>query len=199
MEENILRFIEEYEYFALFILMFLENLFPPIPSELILPLTGFAVSNGKLAALPALLAASLGSLAGALFWYVVGRKLGDERTSHFINRHGKWLTLTDKDYRKSRDFFEKHGTLAVFVGRMLPVIRTVISIPAGIFKMGIRKFLIYTSLGTLLWSGLLILIGYALGNSFDIASRYVGYASNLIILIIIVTYFYRLWTYSRSG
>jgi membrane protein DedA with SNARE-associated domain len=190
--------IEQYEYFGIFLLILIENIFPPIPSEIILPLSGFAVSQGKLDPLLVLLSATLGSLAGAVFWYLIGKWIGQQRLERFIHRHGRWLAISTKDYEKTTRFFEKHCGKAVFVGRMIPAFRTLISIPAGLVKMPWGKFLLYSSAGTLLWSGLLIYAGYALEDEYQQISNYIDVATNLIIGGIVVLYFYRLLKHQRA-
>ncbi len=123
--------INETGYVGIAGLMFLENLFPPIPSELIMPLSGYAASHGKLT-MPGIVAAgSLGSLAGALFWYGVGRWLGGARIRAFAARHGAWLTMSPDDVDKANRWFCRHGGIAVFIGRLVPAVRTFISVPAG--------------------------------------------------------------------
>ena len=119
-------------YGAIFAAMFLENLFPPIPSELIMPLGGFYVQQGKLSLIPVVLAGLLGTVLGALPWYGIGRLVNEERIEHWLERHGRWIGISPQELHRSRRWFSRHGTALVFWGRLVPGIRTLISVPAGI-------------------------------------------------------------------
>lgn len=118
-------------YGAIFVAMFLENLFPPIPSELIMPLGGFYVRSGQLALVPVVLAGLLGTVLGALPWYGIGRLVNEERIEQWLARHGRWIGISPQELHRSRDWFNRHGTALVFWGRLIPGIRTLISMPAG--------------------------------------------------------------------
>lgn len=150
-------------YLALGLAMLLENLIPPIPSELIQPLGGLLVQRGALALLPVILVGTAGSVLGAWFWYGVGRWIGDERLLTLLGRHGGWLGISDEDLSRSRAWFARHGLLLVFGGRLLPGIRTLISLPAGLEAMAQGPFLLATTAGSLLWVIALTLAGQALG------------------------------------
>ena len=145
-------------YGAIFAAMFLENLFPPIPSELIMPLGGFYVRSGQLALVPVVLAGLLGTVLGALPWYGIGRLVNEERIEHWLDRHGRWIGISPQELQRSRSWFNRHGTALVFWGRLIPGIRTLISVPAGIEMMPLTPFLI--------WTLLLTLAGYALGEAY---------------------------------
>ncbi|MCP9916757.1 DedA family protein [Cyanobium sp. ATX 6F1] len=153
-------------YGAIFAAMFLENLFPPIPSELIMPLGGFYVQQGKLALVPVVLAGLLGTVLGALPWYGVGRLVNEERIEHWLERHGRWIGISTKELRRSRSWFNRHGTALVFWGRLVPGIRTLISVPAGIEMMPLAPFLIWTTAGSLIWTLLLTVAGMMLGEGY---------------------------------
>lgn len=178
-------------------LMFLENVFPPIPSEVVLPLTGYRVSEGDLSFAAALVAGSAGSLLGVTLWYLGARWLGSRRTKQFARRHGRLLTLTPEDIDDANQWFAKHGTGAVLIGRLVPGIRTLISIPAGICGMGLGRFLLYSSIGTTLWSALLLSAGYYLGEAFDRVDAYVSPVGNIIMIALIAWYLYRVITFHR--
>ena len=139
-------------YGAVALLMFLENVFPPIPSELIMPLAGFVAAQGRLNLVLVLVAGSVGSLAGALFWYWIGLKVGSERLARFAQDHGRWLTLTPREVRAADKWFDRHGGKAVFLGRLIPGVRTLISVPAGVSGMRFGRFVLYSGLGTVLWT-----------------------------------------------
>ena len=153
-------------YGAIFAAMFLENLFPPIPSELIMPLGGFFVQQGKLALVPVVLAGLLGTVIGALPWYGIGRLVNEQRIEHWLERHGRWIGIRPQELARSRQWFNRHGTLLVFWGRVVPGIRTLISVPAGIEMMPMGPFLIWTTAGSLIWTLLLTLAGMLLGNGY---------------------------------
>ena len=153
-------------YGAIFAAMFLENLFPPIPSELIMPLGGFYVQQGQLALLPVVVAGLLGTVLGALPWYGIGRLINEQRLEQWLARHGRWIGISPKELHRSRDWFAKYGTALVFWGRLVPGIRTLISVPAGIEMMPIAPFLLWTTAGSLIWTLLLTLAGLALGEGY---------------------------------
>lgn len=154
-------------YGAIFAAMFLENLFPPIPSELIMPLGGFYVQQGQLTLIPVVLAGLLGTVLGALPWYGIGRLINEERIEHWLERHGRWIGISPQELQRSRTWFNRHGTALVFWGRLVPGIRTLISVPAGIEMMPFAPFLIWTTAGSLIWTLLLAVAGLALGEGYS--------------------------------
>lgn len=153
-------------YLMLGLAMLLENLIPPIPSELIQPLGGFLVQQGRLELVPVILVGLTGTVLGAWFWYGVGRWIGEERLLALVGRHGGWLGLSEADLRSSRAWFERHGLALVFWGRLIPGIRTLISVPAGLEGMAQGPFLLATVAGSLLWVTGLTLAGKALGAGY---------------------------------
>ena len=154
-------------YSAILLAMFLENLFPPIPSELIMPLGGFYVQQGQLHFLPVVVAGLLGTVLGALPWYGIGRLVNEERLETWLKRHGRWIGINTDELSRSRRWFNRYGVPLVFWGRLVPGIRTLISVPAGIELMPIIPFLIWTTAGSLIWTLLLTVAGYALGESYN--------------------------------
>lgn len=156
------------------LLMFVENVFPPIPSELIMPLAGYLASQGRMSLWLAIAGGTVGSLAGALLWYEVGRRLGDHGVKNWLDRHGVWLTLCPEDIDKACDFFDRHGRSSVFVGRLVPVVRTLISVPAGFTGMPLGVFLLYSTAGTVIWTALLAFGGQWLGSQFPQIGQWVG-------------------------
>jgi membrane protein DedA with SNARE-associated domain len=161
--------------------MFLENLFPPIPSELVMPLAGFTVAQGKLLLVPTIAAGVIGTVLGAFPWYYLGKFLGEERIKAWVDRHGRWLTLSSKDIEQSKQWFDRRGKNAVFFCRMIPGVRTFISLPAGFSHMPMPQFLIYSTLGTLGWVMLLTFAGYILGENYDRVSQYMGVISKIVL------------------
>lgn len=187
----IAKIVSEGSYLGLIGLMFAENIFPPIPSELIMPLAGYVAARGELNPYLALLAGALGSVLGTLPWYYAGRWLGRERICALAARHGRWVTLDEKDMGKAIDWFGRHGGKAVLLGRCVPAVRTLISVPAGIARMPLRPFLIYSTTGTLVWTAALLVAGYALGSQYRAVGQYVDMASKVILSLIAVIYIWR--------
>jgi membrane protein DedA with SNARE-associated domain len=149
----------------------LETVVPPIPSEVVLPLAGYLAQTGRMGLLAAFLCATAGSLLGAAFLYQLGRWLGPERSRRWLDR----LPLVDTaDVEKAFRAFERHGRTAVLVGRLVPVVRSFISVPAGVVRMPWPQFLLYTALGSAVWNGALIGAGVALGTQYELVERYVG-------------------------
>jgi membrane protein DedA with SNARE-associated domain len=153
-------------YGAIVLVMLLENVVPPIPSEVVMPLAGFLIQQGKLQLLPTVLAGLLGTVLGAWFWYGIGRMINEQRLEHWLRRHGRWLGLRPEDLARSRRWFNRHGVAVVFWGRVIPGIRTFVSLPAGIEMMPQPLFLAWTTAGSLLWILLLTLAGQALGSGY---------------------------------
>ncbi|GAB3415716.1 DedA family protein [Flindersiella endophytica] len=161
----------------------LENLFPPIPSEAILPLAGFTAAQGKLNLLAAVIWTTLGSIVGAVVLYAIGRALGRDR----IRALAAKLPLIDvSDLDKAEGWFYRHGTKAVFFGRMIPVVRSLISVPAGVESMRIPLFLLLTGLGSLIWNATFIGAGYLLGDHWHLVERYVGMYSKAVVVIVAI-------------
>ncbi|HLL32742.1 MAG TPA: DedA family protein [Streptomyces sp.] len=161
----------------------LENLFPPLPSEVILPLTGFAAGQGVLSLASALFWTTLGSVAGAVALYWIGVLFGRERM------HALWAKLPlvkTSDLERTEEWFARHGTKAVFLGRMVPVFRSLISVPAGVERMPMPVFIMLTTLGSLIWNSVLVLAGYWLGDRWDAVGVYVGYLSKAVLVLVVV-------------
>ena len=167
-------------YAAIFAAMFLENLFPPIPSELIMPLGGFLVQQGELQFIPVVLAGLLGTVIGALPWYGIGRVINEERIEQWLERHGRWIGISPAELARSRRWFNRFGTALVFWGRLLPGIRTLISVPAGIELMPFVPFLLWTTAGSLIWTLLLTLAGFALGEGYSNVEVWIEPVSKII-------------------
>lgn len=192
-------FIEQTGYFGVFLLMLAENVFPPIPSELIMPLAGFTAAQGGLDIVLVTLAGSAGSLLGALLWYYIGRWLGLQRLKRSAARHGRWLAVSPDELDHAEAWFERHGAKAVLFGRLVPAVRTLISVPAGICGMPLGRFLAWTALGTTLWTALLATAGFVLEDQYGRVAAYVGPLSNLIFGLIVAWYLYRVATFKPEG
>lgn len=199
MTEFILNLIAWGGYIGIFILMVLENVFPPVPSEVIMGFGGMAVARGDMAMVPLLIWGTLGTTVGNLFWYAVGRWIGYARLEPFVDRHGRWLTLCWEDVEKLHRFFVKHGLWVVFVFRFLPTFRTMISLPAGMARMGLPRFLVATFLGSAIWNGVLAYAGLILGSRFEALQDYVGPVAVGMSVIMVVGYLYRVATWKPGA
>ena len=184
-------FLDSGGAWAIAALMLLENVFPPIPSELIMPLAGFNAARGGTPLWLAVLAGGLGSLAGAYLWYLVGRAFGAHRLRRLIARHGRWLTLTLSEFEVAEGWFQRHGRKIVFLGRFVPTVRTLISIPAGIERMPQAQFLLFTALGSFIWSGGLALAGYLLEDQYERVEHWINPVSTAVVVGIIALYVWR--------
>ena len=179
-------------YLAICLAMFLENIIPPIPSEVIMPLGGFFVYQQKLNFFVLVFWGLLGTLLGSLPWYYLGRLVNEKRLSNFLDKKGKYLGISSNDLTKSKRWFEKYGVTLVFWGRLVPGIRTLISVPAGVELMPIKKFLIWTTLGSLIWVALLTYAGYLFGENYQIVESHIDQIKYIMkpILILIFLYFF---------
>tara|TARA_B100000902_G_scaffold398466_1_gene465334 strand:+ start:1351 stop:2004 length:654 start_codon:yes stop_codon:yes gene_type:complete len=178
-------------YITICLAMFLENIIPPIPSELIMPLGGFFVFQQKLNFYILILWGLIGTIAGSLPWYYLGKSVNEKKLSKFLDKRGKYLGITSKDLEKSKKWFDKYGVALIFWGRLVPGIRTLISVPAGMELMSLRKFLIWTTLGSLIWVALLTYAGYFLGENYQIIGTYIDQIKYVLkpILGLILVYF----------
>ncbi|ANB09158.1 hypothetical protein SAM40697_5202 [Streptomyces ambofaciens] len=160
----------------------LENLFPPLPSEIILPLTGFAAGQGVISLFAALFWTTLGSVVGATLLYCIGALFGRERM------YAIWARLPlvkTSDLERTEEWFAKHGTKAVFLGRMVPIFRSLISVPAGLERMPLPTFLTLTAIGSLMWNAVLVMSGYWLGDQWDTVGDYVGVISKGVLVLVV--------------
>ena len=180
-------------YGAILIAMFLENLFPPIPSELIMPLGGFYIAQGQLSFLPVIIAGLIGTVLGAFPWYGLGRLANEEKIEIWLTKYGKWLGITPNELYKSNSSFSRYGIALVFWGRLIPGIRTLISVPAGIELMPFIPFIIWTAAGSLIWIICLTFAGIFLRESYSIVEVWMQPISStiklLLLAIIIVSFF----------
>jgi membrane protein DedA with SNARE-associated domain len=191
MFEFITRFLEQSGYLGVFALMALENIFPPIPSEMIMPFAGFVVARGDLHLVGVLVAGTAGSLAGALPWYFGARYYGCARLKRLAGPHARWLTVTDKDIDAAVSAFDRHGAKAVLFGRLVPAVRTLISVPAGLAKMSLGRFLLYSGIGSLVWTGLLTGAGFMLESNYKTVAAYIDPVSKAILGMMLAWYLYR--------
>ena len=186
-------------YWGIAFLMALENVIPPIPSEVIMGLGGIALAKGQFEFWPLLLAGTIGSTAGNYVWFHAGRVMGYERLKPFVDRYGRWLTMEWEDIERANQFFRRHGHWIVFALRFSPLLRTIISLPAGLSRMSPLKFLVYTFAGAAIWNSILIGAGYYLGNNFAHLEVYTGPVTIGTALIIVAFYLYRVLTWKPRG
>ena len=173
-------------YLAIGLVMLLENVVPPIPSEVVMPLAGFLVQQGKLELIPAVVAGLIGTVLGAWFWYGIGRLVNEENLERWLSRHGRWLGLQPQDLARSRRWFNRHGAALVFWGRVVPGVRTLISVPAGIELMPQRAFLAWTTAGSLLWVLILTVMGQALGVGYKRVAGWIEPFAHLIKVVLVL-------------
>lgn len=195
MTEFILDLIQGWGYIGIFILMFLENIFPPIPSEVIMGLGGVAVAQGRFEFWPLVAVAVAGTTLGNWVWYGIGRWVGYERLKPLIDRYGRWLTLDWDEVERLHAFFLKYGSGIVFVCRFLPIARTMISLPAGMVRMNQLKFLIWTAAGSTIWITALAGAGSWFGKQFAEVDRFIGPLAVVAIGTLVLVYFYRVITW----
>ena len=178
-------------YLTICLAMFLENIIPPIPSEIIMPLGGFFVYQQKLNFYILVFWGLFGTIIGSLPWYYLGRLVNEKRLSIFLDKRGKYIGITPDDLARSKRWFDKYGVSLVFWGRLVPGIRTLISVPAGMEIMPLKKFLIWTTLGSLIWVSLLSYAGYLFGENYLIIETYIDQIKYILkpILIFILIYF----------
>jgi membrane protein DedA with SNARE-associated domain len=198
MFEWITGFMNSMGYIAILFLMFLENVFPPIPSELIMPLAGFTANQGKLTLIGVIIAGTIGSVLGTLPLYYVGHSIGEERLKKWADKHGKWLTVSASDIENASRWFQRHGNIAVLLGRLVPGVRSLIAVPAGIGKMNTGLFLIYSAIGSSMWTSMLAYAGYLLGENYDKVEKYVGPATYVVLGLFVAIYIYRVVQQTRT-
>ena len=191
--------IEQSGYLGVGFLMFLETVFPPVPSEVIMSLAGFQATQGRLTLVGVIAAGVAGAMLGNTFWYLVARAYGYERFKKFAARHGRWLTLNADEVDKAQGWFDRWGAAAVGVGRIIPTARSLISVPAGILKMSLSRFFFYSLVGTTAWTALLATAGYALGKAYADASKWIDPFATGVMVLIVVVYIYRFATFDRRA
>ena len=184
MENWITEFMSEFGYFGVLFLIMLENIFPPIPSEVILTFGGFMTTKSDMTQLGVIVAATVGSVVGAMILYSVGLLIDVSRLEKIVDRWGHLLRLTRKDIHKADAWFDKYGPWTVFFCRLVPLIRSLISIPAGMSNMNFPLFILLTTLGSLLWNGILVSVGVAVGDNWESIVYYMDIYSNIAYVLI---------------
>lgn len=192
--EWVISIMERLGYWGIALLMFLDNVFPPIPSEIIMPSAGYAASKGQLLLIGVIIAGSMGSLLAAAVLYWVGYRCSHQRLFQWTDRYGKYLFIKTNDVKTALQWFEQHGHRIVFFGRMIPAVRSLISIPAGMSRMPFWKFMLYSGLGTVIWTTFLACVGFYFGENQvlmqEIFSQ-VGYAIIGAVVILVAWLLYR--------
>lgn len=199
MDSWIIRLIEQGGYWGIALLMALENIFPPIPSEVIMGLGGIAVARGSMEFWPLLAAGTIGSTAGNYVWFLLGDRLGYRRLQPFVDRWGRLLTLEWQDVERATAFFQRHGQWVVLVLRLTPFLRTMISLPAGLAHMQRWKFLVFTFVGSAIWNAALIMGGRWLANYLDELNGVLGWGIAVMVAIAVVAYLWRVITWKPRG
>ncbi|MEH6434519.1 DedA family protein [Massilia sp. DD77] len=198
MFDFITKFLESSGYLGVFALMALENVFPPIPSELIMPFAGFVAARGDLHVAGVLIAGTAGSIAGALPWYYAAKIYGKERLEKFADKHARWMTVTHGEIDHALEAFERHGRKVVLFGRLIPAIRTLISVPAGLACMPMAQFLLYSTIGSLIWTAILTGAGFLLESQYERVAEYVDPVSKGILALLVAWYVYRVITWKPA-
>ena len=196
LEEWVLAVMEKLGYLGIAFLMFLDNIFPPIPSEIIMPSAGYTASKGDLSLIGVIIAGSAGSLIAAIILYWIGRKIPEQRLFSFIEHYGKFLRIKVTDLEKALGWFNQHGHKIVFFGRMIPAVRSLISIPAGMSKMPFGKFMTYSALGTIIWTTFLACLGFYLGENQEMMSTILSRIGYVILAIAFIIC--GIWLYKRK-
>ncbi len=192
MEDWIIRLVDWAGYWGVALLMLLETVFPPVPSEVIMTVAGVSASRGNMTLTGTIAAGTAGAMLGNWFWYWLAIKFGEARMHVFIDKYSRWLTLDWEEVERGERLFERYGSTIVLVARMIPTLRSLISIPAGLFGMSLRRFLVFSTIGTAGWSAALAGAGYFLGSQFEDVEKWLGPLSTLVIVAIVVTYVWRL-------
>lgn len=186
MENWIMDIMEQFGYFGIFLLILLENIFPIIPSEIILSFGGFMTTYTDLSIFGVILFSTMGSVAGAIVLYMIGLFINKSILENIINKSGNLIGLSIKDIKKANTWFSKYGKFTVFFCRFIPLIRSLISLPAGMNRMNFGSFLFLTTIGTSLWNIIIINLGASVGKSWKNALKYINMYSEVIYILLIL-------------
>ena len=195
MSDWVVRLIEQSGYLGVGFLMFVETIFPPIPSEVIMPVAGLAVSKGQMPLWAVIASGTAGAMLGNLVWYFAARALGVDRLRPFIARYGRWLTISWPEVERAQRWVGDHGLAFVFLGRLVPTIRSLVSVPAGLLRLRFRTFFIASLLGTAKWTAILAGAGYKLQENVAHVEQVVGPLSNAVLAVLAIVYLWRLLTH----
>ncbi|MGM0902819.1 MAG: DedA family protein [Bacillota bacterium] len=199
MKDWIFTFMEEFGYIGIMAVIALENLFPPIPSEIVLPFGGFMTTRTMLTVPGVIIASTAGSVLGAVILYWVGRLVNVNRLERFVGRWGHILRVSKRDIRTAEGWFLRYGNWTVFFCRLIPVVRSLISIPAGMAKMNFSTFILFSTLGTLVWNTILVSLGAFLGESWEVILGYIEiYKDAFYLLFVIIGILFISWYLKRA-
>jgi membrane protein DedA with SNARE-associated domain len=199
MEDWIIRLVDAMGYWGVALLMLLETVFPPVPSEVIMTVAGVAAARGTMSIEGVIAAGTAGAMLGNWLWFWLAVRLGRERMHVFIDRWSRWLTLDWDEVERGQRLFDRHGSVIVLLARLMPTLRSLISIPAGLFAMSLRRFLVFSTLGTAGWSAALAGVGYGLGAQFEDIEKYLGPISTAVVALILLSYLWRLATWKPAA
>jgi membrane protein DedA with SNARE-associated domain len=194
-----IQFIANHGYFGVFILMIIENIIPAIPSEIVLPFIGHEVASNQMNFYVALISATAGSMLGTSVWFAVGWYLSADQLEKFLRKYGGYIAVSARDFHKARNVFTHYEVPAVFFGRMIPVIRGVISIPAGSIRMPFKTFFLYSLLGSLIWNGGLMYLGSAIFTDFTALDVYIAPLTKLLVYSFIALYGIHIIRFNRKA
>jgi len=195
MTDLLLELLDKGGYLGIFVLMMLENVFPPIPSEVIMGAAGVLVARGQMTFVTLWIVATAGTVVGNLFWFWLGARWNEDTLKRVIDRWGRWLTFEWDEFTRARDIFRRHGDWIVFLLRFSPILRTIVSLPAGLAHMKLWRFVLFTALGSAIWNGVLIFGGQALAGLIDRYETLAGYAIVAFVLLGVAIYVYRVVTW----
>ena len=199
MEEFILSMMNQFGYIGVFLLIAIENIFPPIPSEVILLFGGFMTTYSELNIVLMIIFATLGSLIGAIVLYYIGKILNKERLKKIIDgKIGKILRLKNSDIDKADEWFDKKGNKTVFFCRFIPIVRSLISIPAGMSEMPLGKFFLYTTTGSLIWNTVLIIIGAIVGEKWESILNIFDTYSNIVLVLLVIIFIFGVYVFYHT-
>lgn len=198
MENWITEVMNTYGYIGILLLIAVENIFPPIPSEVILTFGGFMTTTSSMSIIGVIVFSTIGSVVGAIALYGIGLLVDVKRLEKIVNKWGRLLRLTSKDIHKANVWFNKFGVWAVFFGRLVPLVRSLISIPAGMAHMNFIVFLLFTTIGSLIWNSVLVIVGAKVGSSWGTIVRYMNTYSNIVLILLIVMFVFVLSLYYRK-
>lgn len=199
MSDWVIELIRQSGYLGVGFLMFLETVFPPIPSEVIMSIAGVEAGQGKLNLYGVIAAGTAGAMLGNILWYLFARALGIVRLKPFIDRWGRWVTMDWKEVERAQKWFDHSGVFFVFLGRMLPTVRSLVSVPAGLLKMRFKRFFIASTIGTAGWTALLAVAGFKLGQDYADIDKIIGPASTAILIVMLAGYLWRVIRWKPSA
>ena len=197
MEQWITHFMEQFGYWGIAFLIFLENVFPPIPSEIILTFGGFMTTKSDLSFIGVTITSTIGSVVGAIVLYGIGAWIGERNLYRFVNRYGKFLRVKTKDIDRTIQWFDKYGYWTIFFCRFVPLLRSLISIPAGLTRMNLPLFMLFTTIGTLIWNIVLIYLGQAVGGNWQAIVYYMDIYSRIIYIVLIILAIFIIWKWFK--